>query len=66
MTPGSIEHVKVSADKIADMAVALSELAQLNGLILTMQTYPIKPLAMGNYGINVDLRPSHAAYRGAA
>jgi hypothetical protein len=54
-----------AAQKIGDAARALSELANSAGLILTIETRPKAPLAMGNYTIVVGVRPSHEAYRRA-
>ncbi len=54
------------ADQISTVAIELSKLAHLNGLILTIETKLKPPLAMGNYSILVDVRPSHRAYRSKA
>lgn len=64
MKIGSPEHLKAAGTAVANAAVALSTLAQLNGLIVTIETKPLEPLAMGNYSIEIQIRPSHAAYRG--
>lgn len=55
-----------AAQKIGAAAQALSELANSAGLILTIETRPKAPLAMGNYIIVVGVRSSHAAYRSQA
>lgn len=52
-----------AAQKIGDAARALSELANSAGLILTIETRPEAPLAMGNYTIVIGIRQSHEAYR---
>lgn len=33
------------------------------GLILTIETLPMQPLAMGNYALKVELRNSNKVYR---
>jgi hypothetical protein len=51
------------ANRICAAAQMLSEMANLNGMVLTIETTPKQPLSMGNYTIVVGLRPSHEAYR---
>lgn len=63
MTPEQLHHMELAAFRVASAARALSELANLSGLVLTVETKPAQPLAMGNYTITVDVRPSHEAYR---
>lgn len=66
MRHGGKEHTQAIGEQIAKAAVALSTLAQLNGFIVTINTSPLQPLAMGNYQIDIEIRPSHQAYRSAS
>lgn len=63
MTAEQLQNMETVAHRIATAARALSELANLAGLVLTIEARPKQPLAMGNYAIEVDVRPSHEAYR---
>lgn len=51
------------ANRICVGAQMLSEMANLNGMVLTIETTPKQPLSMGNYSITVSIRPSHETYR---
>ena len=51
-------------DLIARQALALAELALLEGFVVTIETTPLKPLALGNYDLEITVRDSHATYRG--
>lgn len=44
----------------------LSLLASEYGLVLTIETVPRYPLAMGNYFIQCEIRAGRAIYRGQA
>lgn len=44
-------------------AQLLTDLAGSYGFVLTIQTAPKLPLAMGNYDYQCELRISHDAYR---
>jgi hypothetical protein len=66
MSPVTNDYTRAVADEIGKAAVALSTLAQLNGMVLTIDTKPLAPLAMGNYSIQIDIRLSHHAYRSAS
>lgn len=44
----------------------LSLLADSYGLVLTMETVPRHPLAMGNYFIQSEIRAGRSIYRGQA
>ena len=48
---------------IARRAQALAELAFSEGFVVTIQTIPLKPLALGNYDLEITVRDSHATYR---
>lgn len=63
MTEEQLQSMEATARKIGDAARALSEMANLAGLVLTIETRPKAPLAMGNYTIVVTTRLSHEAYR---
>lgn len=63
MTADQLAHMERTANRIASAARTLSELANLSGLVLTIETSPKLPLAMGNYQIEVKVRLSHQAYR---
>jgi hypothetical protein len=65
MTPGSKEHAAATAEEIGKAAMALHQLAQMAGLLVTINTKPLTPLAMGNYRIEIEIRPTHHAYRSA-
>lgn len=52
-----------AADMIFDAAQELVLQAAQNGLILTIETAPKHPLAMGNYTQNINLRPHNKLYR---
>jgi hypothetical protein len=49
---------------IARRAQALIELAYSEGFVLTIETKPLKPLALGNYNLEINVRDSHSTYRG--
>lgn len=66
MTAADNDFTKAVAEELGKAAVALSTLAQLNGMVVTIETKPLQPLAMGNYSIAIDIRPSHHAYRSAS
>lgn len=63
MTDEDFKLMELTAHRIATAARAISELANLSGLVLTIETKPQQPLAMGNYTIVVNVRPSCEAYR---
>ena len=50
-------------DFMMSAAQGLTDLAGSYGLTLTITTSPKQPLAMGNYDMECEIRPSHAAYR---
>lgn len=45
-------------------AKILTETASAYGFVLTIETAPKQPLAMGNYEYQCELRVSHDVYRG--
>jgi hypothetical protein len=49
---------------LAERALALAELASALGYTLTIETEARKPLALGNYDLIINVRESHANYRG--
>ena len=53
-------------DVIYMRALSLIDQAAACGLVLTITTKPREPLAMGNYDMDVDVRPNHNSYRGGA
>lgn len=63
MTLEQMDHAAEVAEQIAEAALALSKLANLNGILLTITTQANQPLAMGNYAVVIGVRPSHANYR---
>jgi len=48
---------------IANAALKLAEFAFECGFTLTIETVPRKPLALGNYDLEIEVRESHANYR---
>jgi hypothetical protein len=66
MTEQQTESMLLMAERIGAAAQALSELANLNGMVLTIECRPERPLAMGHYSIVIGVRPSHEAYRSQA
>jgi hypothetical protein len=48
------------------MALALAQVAQSRGVVLTIETVPLQPLAMGHHAMVVVTRPSRDAQRQAA
>lgn len=48
---------------IARRALALAELAFSEGFVLTIETKPLKPLALGNYDLEISVRDSNPTYR---
>ena len=63
MNPMQLVNVEELASRLAVSAQMLSEIANLNGLVLTIETTPKVPLSMGNYIITVSIRPSRETYR---
>ena len=63
MNPMLLVNVEELANRLAVSAQMLSEIANLNGLVLTIETTPKVPLSMGNYTITVSIRPSRETYR---
>lgn len=51
---------------VGEAAAALVRLARQNGLILTIETQAVEPLAMGNYRMQITVRTSHESYRSEA
>ena len=51
---------------VVEAAATLVKLAYQNGLILTIETEALEPLAMGNYSMKISVRTSHQRYRGEA
>lgn len=56
-TNPNIENIKWKAEQ-------LIALAKQVGVVLTIETVPSKPLAMGNFEMWVDVRPANEIYRG--
>ena len=50
-------------DEIGECVVKLVEKARDLGYVVTVETVPKKPLAMGNYGMEVVVRENNFAYR---
>ncbi len=44
---------------IKSIADHLVDTARAAGVHVTITTVPLQPLAMGNYGMQVDVRPAH-------
>lgn len=53
-----------NAENIKWKAEQLVALAKQVGVVLTIETVPSKPLAMGNFEMQVDVRPANEIYRG--
>ena len=58
------EDYDKAIDGILRLAGALCDLAFDYGLVLTIETKPRTPLAMGNYDLRFQLSASHQMYRG--
>ena len=54
---------QLEIEKILDDAKSLIKSAVEAGFILTIETVPDYPLAMGNYGLNIELRRSRGNYQ---
>lgn len=52
-----------AAEEIMKQANELVVLAAKCGFLLTIETAPRKPLAMGNYGLKIGIRDTHKTYR---
>lgn len=53
----------VTQQVLAQRALALVQLADALGYTLTIETEPLKPLALGNHELVITVRESHANYR---
>lgn len=57
------EELKKVIDGLMLGAELLTDTAAAYGFVLTIQTVPKQPLAMGNYEYQCELRISHDIYR---
>lgn len=53
----------IASSRLEAHAKALIETAKTLGLVLTIQTEPAKPLAMGNHSMVAEVRPANVIYR---
>lgn len=51
------------ADHVKAMAQMVIDHAKQSGLVVTITTAPRSPLAMGNYDMVVDVRPTRQAFQ---
>ena len=58
-----LADIKLATEHLLQDAQELSLRANAMGFVLTIETLPRKPLAMGNYDSVATLRLSHAVYR---
>lgn len=52
-----LEAVIGGGDDVAAVGRALCLVAARRGFVITIETVPCKPLAMGSYGLDVGVRP---------
>ena len=52
----NLENLKWKAQQLVDLAKQV-------GAVITIETVPNKPLAMGNHEMRVDVRPANEIYR---
>lgn len=57
------EELKQVVDALMNTAQMLTDLAAAYGFVLTIETVPKLPLAMGNYEYECQLRISNSVYR---
>lgn len=58
--PGGATTISASY-KLSSMARSLIEAAQQEGMVVTIETVPLAPLAMGNYYMQHDVREARSA-----
>lgn len=63
---GTPEELKQAVEGLMKGAQLLTDLAAAYGFVLTIETVPKLPLAMGNYEYECQLRISHEVYRSAS
>lgn len=59
----SLEKAAQVVDAIQEAAKDLVLLARSYGMVVTIETEPTKPLAMGNYNMVVTIRAGNDMYR---